>query len=141
MGVAGKPGASLRMWRDFFPNAQIYGADIDRDILFDEERIKTFYIDQLDPKVISEFWQVVGGEFDFMLDDGLHTFEAGSCLFENSIEFLRDGGIYIIEDVFTEELFRYKTYFSTSKYNVEFVSMFRPNVPLGNNNLIIIRKV
>ena len=27
MGIA--EGASLRMWRDFFPNAQIYGADID----------------------------------------------------------------------------------------------------------------
>ena len=48
----GKPGASLRVWRDYFPNAIIYGADIDKDILFAEERIKTFYIDQLDPVAI-----------------------------------------------------------------------------------------
>ena len=32
MGVDGIPGASLRMWRDYIPNAQIYGADIDQDI-------------------------------------------------------------------------------------------------------------
>jgi hypothetical protein len=36
MGVNGKPGASLRAWRDYFPHATIYGADIDRDILFKE---------------------------------------------------------------------------------------------------------
>jgi hypothetical protein len=34
MGVAGTPGASLRGWRELFPNATIYGADIDRTILF-----------------------------------------------------------------------------------------------------------
>src|SRR5260221_5176203 len=35
-------GASLKMWRDFFPNAQIFGADIQPDTLFEEERIKTY---------------------------------------------------------------------------------------------------
>jgi len=28
MGSLGKPGASLRVWRDYFPNAIIYGANI-----------------------------------------------------------------------------------------------------------------
>ena len=28
-------GASLRMWRDFFPNAHIYGADYDPELLFE----------------------------------------------------------------------------------------------------------
>ena len=41
MGKFGKPGASLRAFRDFCPNAIIYGADIDQSILFKEERIKT----------------------------------------------------------------------------------------------------
>lgn len=44
----GIPGASLRGWRELFPQALVYGADIDRDILFEEDRIKTFYCDQLD---------------------------------------------------------------------------------------------
>src|SRR6476620_5978044 len=59
MGSEGKPGASLRLWRDYFPNAMVYGADIDRDILFEEERIKTFYIDQLNPEAIKVFWRQV----------------------------------------------------------------------------------
>ena len=41
----GIPGASLRVFRDYFKKAQIYGADIDKDILFKENRIKTFYVD------------------------------------------------------------------------------------------------
>ena len=43
MGINGKPGASLYAWRDFFPNGNIFSADIDKDILFTDDRIKTFY--------------------------------------------------------------------------------------------------
>ena len=33
MGRSGKPLASIRAWRDYFTNAQIFGADIDHKIL------------------------------------------------------------------------------------------------------------
>ena len=49
MGKRGRPGGSLRAFRDFLPKAQIYGADIDRQILFEEDRITTFFADQTDP--------------------------------------------------------------------------------------------
>jgi hypothetical protein len=49
MGPHGKPGASLRAWRAYFNSALIYGADIDNDILFHEDRIQTFYVDQQEP--------------------------------------------------------------------------------------------
>src|SRR4029077_5181705 len=45
VGYAGqgyKPGGSLRAWRDFFPNATVYGMDVQPDTQFaDEERIVT----------------------------------------------------------------------------------------------------
>ena len=141
MGVSGKPGASLRVWRDFFPNATVYGADIDRDILFNEERIKTYFIDQLDPVAIKSFWKTVSKEnFDFMVDDGLHTFEAGSTLFTHSIDKLAENGIYIIEDVFQDDLLRYKDFFKNKNYIVEYVCLFRPMIGLRNNSLVVIRK-
>jgi hypothetical protein len=34
MGVNGKPGASLREWRDYSRTANIVGADMDKNILF-----------------------------------------------------------------------------------------------------------
>lgn len=48
----GKPGASLRVWKDYFTQAYIYVSDIDRDILFNENIIKTFYVNQLDKSSI-----------------------------------------------------------------------------------------
>ena len=141
MGIKGKPGASLRMWRDFFPNAMVYGADIDRDILFSEERIKTFYVDQLNPTVIKELWQSMGEtNFDLIIDDGLHTFEAGSTLFTHSIEHLSPFGVYIIEDVEFADLLQYKQFFAHTNYAVEFVTLFRPNLGLEDNSLVVIRK-
>ena len=142
MSVSGQPGASLRVWRDYFPNADIYGGDIDRGVLFNEDRINTFYVDQLDPNSIGAFWAKTGvEEFDIMIDDGLHTFAAGSCLFTNSINFLRYGGIYIIEDVITDDLIKYKKFFEQLNYYVEYIIMFRPNLKLGDNTLVVIRKL
>ena len=34
MGVDGKPGASLRGWKQYFANGSVFGADIDGGILF-----------------------------------------------------------------------------------------------------------
>ena len=42
MGKDGTPLASLKAWRDYFLNANIYGADIDKNILKNEDRIKTY---------------------------------------------------------------------------------------------------
>lgn len=141
MGVSGKPGASLRIWRDYFPNAMIYGADIDESILFQEDRIRTFYIDQLDPTAIENFWRKVGiSGFDFIIDDGLHTFEGGSTLFLHSVDRLAANGIYIIEDVGAADLLRYKEFFGSRDFVVEYVCLFRPNVALLDNSLVVVRK-
>ena len=41
--------------------------------------------------------------FDIIIEDGLHTFSANVCFFENSIHQLKSNGYYIIEDVLKEE--------------------------------------
>lgn len=141
MGVDGKPGASLRAWKDYFPNATIYGADIDKDVLFEEPRIKTYYVDQLDPQSIGNMWREIGvKDFDFIVDDGLHTFEAGSTLFSNSISMLAEDGVYVIEDVSGPDLREYDKFFSALNYRVEYISLHRVGMPVGDNSLVVIRK-
>ena len=56
MGPNGKPGASLRGWKEYFINSKIYGADIDKRILFEEDDIKTFHCDQTNKSSIDEMW-------------------------------------------------------------------------------------
>jgi hypothetical protein len=140
MGASYRPGASLRVWRDYFSNATVIGADIDRDILFEEERIKTFYVNQLDPSAISALWAKVAlNDFDLMVDDGLHLFEAGSCLFTHSISKLAKSGIYVIEDVNQIDLLKYMKFFDDKEFVVDYVTMFRPNIDLQANILVTIR--
>jgi hypothetical protein len=141
MGINGKPGASLRVWRDYFPNALIVGADIDRAVLFQEERIQTYYVDQFDKISIKALWeQIDGQDFDLMIDDGLHTFDAGRCMFENSIFRLSEEGIYVIEDVHIDEMFHYKDFFSEKGYIVNYVNLYRPREDSADNNAIVIRR-
>jgi hypothetical protein len=139
MTEEGKPGASLRVWKDYFKNANIYGADIDKDILFQEERINTFYVDQLNNESIKNMWDKIKiSNFDIIIDDGLHTLESGIILFENSFDKLRKDGVYIIEDV------KY-SYFSSlmnhlKKFNPRGVELIYNKKNYFDNNLIMIKK-
>ena len=83
MTASGKPGASLRVWRDYFNNAQVIGADIDKRILFQEDRINTYEVNQLNPTSIKNMWSNIKYDnFDIIIDDGLHTLKAGLTFFK-----------------------------------------------------------
>lgn len=113
MGGNGVPGGSLRGWSEYFPNACVCGADIDRDILFQEPpRIRTFFCDQTKPLEVARMWhehpELSQSTFDLILEDGLHDFSANVCFFTNSFYKVSPGGYYIIEDVATPELERWR---------------------------------
>ena len=140
MGKDGKPLASLRAWRDYFKNANIYGADIDRNILNDENRIKTFYVDQTNPDSIKDLFNQIGNKrFDIILEDGLHEFNANICFFENAINFLKTDGVYIIEDVYYKDQEKFIRYFEKTSYNFSIVDIFHKK-NIANNCLVVIKK-
>jgi hypothetical protein len=140
MGKEGVPLASLKAWRDYFENANIYGADIDKNILKNDTRIKTFFVDQTKPEIIKLMFEKIGvSEFDIILEDGLHEYNANICFFENSIEFLTDGGIYIIEDVYFKDKEKFINYFKGSNYNYSIIDIYHKK-NIANNCLVIIRK-
>ena len=136
----GIPGASLQVWRDYFFNAQIYGGDIDKEILFEEERIKTFYLDQLNSNSIKSMWENIEvEEFDIIIDDGLHEPEANYNFFINSFHKLKKDGVFVIEDVSN----KYLVYLQNKliNYDIDIIVGFTQSKKVfGNNNLIIIRK-
>ena len=142
MGVDGKPGASLRIWRDYFPSADIVGCDIDSDILFEEERIRTFYCDQTSSESINNFLknsEIIKDSVDIIIDDGLHEYHAGICFFENMIECLRSDGMYIIEDVNHLDIVNYKNYFceNSDSFDANFIYLKSPFRNWGDDNNLI----
>jgi hypothetical protein len=104
VGDSYKPGASLRMWRDYFPNAQIIGCDIVKSVLFnDEDRIHTFFCDQSLKSSLENLMrnvQSIAQYPDVIIDDGSHMELHQRISFRLLWDYVRpNGGIYIIEDI------------------------------------------
>ena len=95
--------------------------EIDKEILFETDRIKTYYCDQTNPEIIRNMWRTnseLMEPMDIIIDDGLHEFEANVCFFENSIHKLKRNGIYIIEDIYVATVPRWNEKFKeySTKY-------------------------
>lgn len=90
-------GGSLRMWKKYFPKAQIVGIDIYDKSFFDEKRIKTLVGNQSD----SIFLDALTREYNFevIIDDGSHmSFDVVSS-FLSLYPKMSSKGLYIIEDI------------------------------------------
>jgi len=143
MGSEAAIGASLRVWRDYFPNAQIVGIDIDKNAMFSEERIDTYCVDQTSADSIKQFLSETGIEkFDVIIDDGLHKFSANKSLFEHTADYLSHNGVYIIEDISYYNLEKYRDYFfkELEDFNVRMIDMETPErpFPCKYNRMIMI---
>lgn len=99
MGNTGHPGSSLRAFRDFCPKAHVYGADFDSEVLFEEDRISTFWTDQTSDVAMRDFFVQLPDGFDLIIDDGLHSPHANLRTLSFSLEKIRVGGWIIIEDI------------------------------------------
>ncbi len=102
MGKHGSPGASLRAFRDFCPDAQVYGADFDSRVLFAEDRIDTFFVDQTAIQTFAALGEKIGVDFDLMIDDGLHAPNANIHSLTFFLSRLRVGGWAVVEDIAIE---------------------------------------
>lgn len=95
-----KPGGSLRAWRDYFPNADIIGMDIQPDTQFTDDRIKTYLCDSTNKSAVKDTLDQLGNpEFDVIIEDGSHYFVNQMRSLSNFYPYLKNGGIYVIEDV------------------------------------------
>lgn len=144
MGVHGKPGASHHGWAEYFPNAHVYGADIDRRILFNTDRITTYYCDQTNPDTIKQMWNKIPYDFDVIVEDGLHTFSANKCFFENSIHKLAVGGTYIIEDILNKEVYLFEQQVRAWEAQYPSFSFEMVRIPHHNtfdNRLLVIKRI
>ena len=95
------PGGSLRFFKEYCPLSNVYGADIDRDILFTEDRIQTSFVDQLDTESLKSLF----GDrmFDLIVDDGLHHVSSNMNTLLEAISHINIDGYIVIEDIINTE--------------------------------------
>lgn len=144
MGAQGTVGASLRAYRQFLPNATIYGADIDEAALKkleSEERIKCFPMDALKPESIERAFLDMNVLFDFIVDDGFHDYEANkNCLIEG-LKHLKPDGLYIVEDVRTDQIPQFEALLATlSDWSAAIVKLPAFANDYDNNVVLLKRK-
>ena len=89
-------GASLRMWKQYFPKAQIVGLDYFDVTPMEEDRIKIIQGQQKDKDVLEK--TLLNGPFDIIIDDGSHQNIDIMASFEYLFPRMKPGGIYVIED-------------------------------------------
>src|SRR3990167_4964363 len=91
-------GASLLMWRDFFPNAKIYGADYRESSLIKRDRIESILCDQRRKNHLTNLIDSIGPNIDLIIDNGSHQprYQVFTCV--TLMPLIKKGVIYIIED-------------------------------------------
>lgn len=108
-------GLSMKMWREYYPKAEIVGIDIkDMDHMHNNDwqvpdSVKLIKCDGTDPEQVKKL-----GNFDIILDDGSHYWleqqKSFEILYYNQ---LNAGGTYIIEDLWTSHI----DYYANAKIN------------------------
>jgi len=92
-------GASLKMWRDFFPNAWVYGADWCKESIIQDERLSTYYANLDIEADILKVLEQTGTDLDLIVDDASHHWRQQVLLAATVIPRLTSKDwIYIIED-------------------------------------------
>jgi len=96
----GRGGASLRMWKEYFPFARIVGLDIEDKSGLAEDRITILTGDQGDKEFLDRI-ALQHGPFDIIIDDGSHRSKHVIASFGALFPHLTENGIYAIEDLQT----------------------------------------
>lgn len=93
-------GGSIKLWNDYFIDANIYALDIIDPPVFlsNYKRIHTKKCDAYTSESVSYFTDK-NILFDIIIDDGPHTFNSMVYVIENYLNLLTNNGILIIEDV------------------------------------------
>src|SRR5688572_15825869 len=97
-------GASLRMWSDYWPDANIYACDLREDALVNERNIRSWCADQSKPYDMGRLIANCGGKCEIIIDDGSHEYEHQIITATTLLPWVMPhGGVYVIEDTYPDK--------------------------------------
>ena len=98
-------GASLRMWKYYFPHSTIYGIDLYDKRRVEESRIRVFQGSQADGEFLRRVVNDIG-PLHIVIDDGSHIESDIIASFKTLFPLIAPGGIYVVEDVTMLDFFK-----------------------------------
>lgn len=127
-------GGSLRLFEEYFVNASIIGYDI-KD--WGDTQCKRAV------RIIKDFGLVSSSELPdnitIAIEDGAHDLDSQFDFVKKVYPKMANGGIMVIEDIFTQYLQQMRQRLDSINISYEIVSFFPPKDE-DNDNLFIIRK-
>jgi hypothetical protein len=95
IGIAS--GFSIKMWEEYFTEAEILGVDILDKKYLETNRIKTMVVNQeIENQLLN-----IPGDFDVIVEDGGHTMLQQQITLKVMMKKLKSKGIYVLEDLHT----------------------------------------
>lgn len=92
-------GGSVKMWQEYFANGKIHGIDINQDATeLNSIGIQTKIIDCDNENDALESIKEFNTKFDIIIDDASHSNKQQIRNLVNYINFVKNDGVYIIED-------------------------------------------
>jgi hypothetical protein len=103
-GEKGVGGHSVRMWLEYFKNAEIFTFDIidmkEREPFKSDSRVKFHRGDQGNRKDLSEMVDTFGGkDFDIIIEDGSHNHDHQMISLAHLFKHVKSRGYFVIEDI------------------------------------------
>ena len=133
-----RTGASLKLWSEYFLEAEIWGIDISDDGVVPEfinnSRIKIKYTDAYS----DEFILNLGLNFDIIIDDGPHSLNSQIFAVQNFTKMLNPGGFLFIEDIIVGKPYVDKIISKIDKLEKFEVKVFDLRKLTGVNDSIIV---
>jgi hypothetical protein len=94
------------MWQEYFINANLYGFEYNQSLIdnfktqYNNERITLLDINVCDQESIKRQFGNLGLMYDIIIEDTTHQFNDQIRVIENVYNYLKPGGVLIIEDIF-----------------------------------------
>jgi len=121
LGIGPPKYGSLILWENYFPNADIYAVDILDECKKYKGRTKVIIGNLDDRTFLDSLIQQTGGEFDIIIDDAGHHVVQQKNLFNYLFKHVKDGGIYIVEDLGTSYLGQFGGGYRKADSMIEFL--------------------
>ncbi len=121
MSKYGKPGSSLRAFRDYLQETNIVGLEFDSNVLFEENKIKTHYFDQNEISSLDNLPKDYFDNVDVLIDDGLHSIVANINSIYFAKKMLKKGGYLVIEDInkYAENLYQLILFVASKTFEID----------------------